>query len=126
MVRYTWCSSAFFEKNFDPSRPLSIDDLIPFEGEKNRGQCERKRVLVGHNVSFDRSYVKEQYHPEKGATRFLDTMSMHIACSGFCKKQLDAIIFEDVDQISMTNSVFKKSVKLEFKWLVFCFPFLDF
>lgn len=111
-IRYTWCSSSFFEENFDPDRPLGIDDLIPFEGKKDRGQLEKKRVLVGHNVSFDRSYVKEQYYPDKGAIRFLDTMSMHIACSGFSKKQQDAINFGDVDLMKSSGLPFKKSVKL--------------
>lgn len=121
-IRYTWCSSSFFEENFDPYRPLGIDDLIPFEDKKDRGQfSEKKRVLVGHNVSFDRSYVKEQYYPDKGAIRFLDTMSMHIACSGFSKKQQDAILFGDVDLMKSSGLPFKKSVKL-----VLDFVFLSF
>ena len=42
-----------------------MSDLIPLEsatGGRNRSSTEWvERLVVGHNVSYDRSYVKEQY-----------------------------------------------------------------
>ncbi|KFZ66852.1 DNA polymerase subunit gamma-1, partial [Podiceps cristatus] len=40
------------------------------------------RVVVGHNVAFDRAFIKEQYLIQGSRVRFLDTMSMHMAISG--------------------------------------------
>ncbi|KFQ82215.1 DNA polymerase subunit gamma-1, partial [Phaethon lepturus] len=41
-----------------------------------------ERVVVGHNVAFDRAFIKEQYLIQGSRVRFLDTMSMHMAISG--------------------------------------------
>ena len=46
------------------------------------GYFSSERVIVGHNVSFDRSYLKEQYNLNPDKTRFLDTMGLHISISG--------------------------------------------
>ena len=43
--------------------------------------------MIGHNVGFDRSFVKEQYYVNNCATKFLDTMSMHIAVAGLTNMQ---------------------------------------
>ena len=44
-------------------------------------------LVVGHNVGFDRSFVREQYYTKHCATKFLDTMSMHIAVAGLTNTQ---------------------------------------
>lgn len=84
---------------------MQLGDLIPLESKRDQGDefNRRKRLIVGHNVAFDRSYVKEQYFLEvrlifsiafvtmlflQGTElRFLDTMSMHIATSGYAHVQ---------------------------------------
>jgi len=48
------------------SRSLSTDDLIPLETcsremGANSTWNQTPRLIVGHNVSFDRSFIKEQY-----------------------------------------------------------------
>jgi hypothetical protein len=35
--------------------------LIPFESQKEAERLSKKRLIIGHNVGFDRSYIKEQY-----------------------------------------------------------------
>ncbi|CAH1393907.1 unnamed protein product [Nezara viridula] len=71
----------------------SIDNLIPLESSKktkafNLSSFVRKeKIAVGHNVSFDRSKVKEQYWIEQSGMRFLDTLSMHVCVSGVTSYQ---------------------------------------
>ncbi|RWS03724.1 DNA polymerase subunit gamma-1-like protein [Dinothrombium tinctorium] len=81
---YSWCSHRLI--NCDNIHDLSfvtdessakLHDLIPVGRN-----CEKERLFIGHNVGFDRSFVKEQYDLKIDKTRFLDTMSLHIAISG--------------------------------------------
>ena len=44
-------------------------------------------VVVGHNVSFDRIRIGSQYRIEPSGTRFVDTMSLHVALSGMTSSQ---------------------------------------
>ena len=48
---------------------------------------QKQRLVVGHNVSYDRVRIKEQYFYEGTKMRFIDTMSMHIAVSGVTSYQ---------------------------------------
>lgn len=42
----------------------------------------KPKIIVGHNVSFDRIRVKEQYWLNRTGTKFLDAMSLHVSVSG--------------------------------------------
>ncbi|KAJ0172784.1 hypothetical protein K1T71_011923 [Dendrolimus kikuchii] len=68
---------------------VTYEDLIPLEtdGGKPFGDLNRCRVVVGHNVSYDRTKIKEQYWLEKTGVRFMDTMSMHTCVSGVTSYQ---------------------------------------
>ncbi|KAK9875775.1 hypothetical protein WA026_009568 [Henosepilachna vigintioctopunctata] len=48
---------------------------------------KKPKVVVGHNVSYDRARIKEQYWLERSGTRFIDTMSLHISVSGVTSYQ---------------------------------------
>lgn len=63
------------------SETEEIDQLIPL------GPRDKHRVIVGHNVGYDRKRVKEEYHIEESKNFFLDTMSLHIAVNGMCSRQ---------------------------------------
>ncbi|XP_053320957.1 DNA polymerase subunit gamma-1 [Spea bombifrons] len=83
---YSWCSRRLIEDRFTWSSQLSLSDLIPLETSIN-SNCINKhnwteRLVVGHNVSFDRALIKEQYLIKGSKMRFMDTMSMHMAISG--------------------------------------------
>lgn len=80
---YSWCSEALLNVNNQSYliNDISLDDLIPM------GKFSNERLIVGHNVSFDRSYIKEQYLIDPDRTRFLDTMSLHICVSGLNQEQ---------------------------------------
>lgn len=43
---------------------------------------EGPKLIIGHNVSYDRARLKEQYLIKDTKVRFLDTMSLHVCVSG--------------------------------------------
>ena len=74
---YTWISPNLFDPK-PAGADLTPSDMIPVEtgGDSHR-------LIIGHNVSYDRARCSEQYRRAPASkTRFLDTMSMHIAVSG--------------------------------------------
>ncbi|KAI1787999.1 gamma DNA-directed DNA polymerase [Ganoderma leucocontextum] len=75
---YAWISPWLLGENEDPQQ------LIPF------GDQSVPRVVVGHNVSFDRKRIREEYNVEPTQTRFLDTMSLHVAVKGISSHQRGA------------------------------------
>ncbi|XP_061855317.1 DNA polymerase subunit gamma-1 isoform X1 [Colius striatus] len=83
---YSWCSRRLLEQRYSWSSHLTLADLIPLESPAGAGSAGKQdwpeRVVVGHNVAFDRAFIKEQYLIQGSQVRFLDTMSMHMAISG--------------------------------------------
>jgi DNA polymerase gamma 1 len=45
------------------------------------------RLVVGHNVSYDRARVAEEYRLQRSDCAYLDTMSMHICINGMTSGQ---------------------------------------
>lgn len=88
---YSWCSEAVTKDKFRWTRNPRLCDLIPLESSPEEHGCHlkkgRKKIVIGHNVGFDRSFVKEQYYIKKSQVRFLDTMSLHIALCGMTSFQ---------------------------------------
>ncbi|XP_029430530.1 DNA polymerase subunit gamma-1 isoform X2 [Rhinatrema bivittatum] len=83
---YSWCSKRMVEDRYTWSSQLTLSDLIPLETATTSSCLSKRnwteRLVVGHNVSFDRAHIKEQYLITGSRMRFLDTMSMHMAISG--------------------------------------------
>ncbi|KAG9308217.1 DNA polymerase family A-domain-containing protein [Chiua virens] len=61
-----------------------VQHLIPL------GDPETPRVVVGHNVSYDRQRIHEEYSLSGTRTRFMDTMSLHVAVNGISSHQRPA------------------------------------
>ncbi|KAG0641560.1 DNA polymerase family A-domain-containing protein [Tuber brumale] len=72
---YSWLSPWLLEES------KSQHHLIPF------GDMNEPRVIVGHNVGFDRARVREEYDLIQSKNCFLDTMSLHVAVNGMCSRQ---------------------------------------
>ncbi|KAF9448854.1 hypothetical protein P691DRAFT_729009 [Macrolepiota fuliginosa MF-IS2] len=72
---YSWISPWLLEETKDPNQ------LIPL------GDSAMPRVVVGHNVSYDRARVLEEYNIDGTATRYLDTMALHVAVTGISSHQ---------------------------------------
>ncbi|KLU89344.1 DNA polymerase gamma [Magnaporthiopsis poae ATCC 64411] len=51
------------------------------------GDPTQERIVVGHNVGYDRARVMEEYNLEQTRNFFIDTMSLHVAVNGMCSQQ---------------------------------------
>lgn len=51
------------------------------------GDPSKDRVIVGHNIGFDRARILEEYDVKQSRNAFLDTMSLHVAVNGMCSQQ---------------------------------------
>ena len=75
---YAWISPWLLGESEDPQQLISLGDPVT------------PRVVVGHNVSYDRGRVLEEYSLDPSANRFIDTMALHIAVSGISSHQRPA------------------------------------
>lgn len=74
---YSWTSPRLLANQQTESHKLSTKDLIPFTEAANK-----EKLVIGHNVSFDRSFLRDQYDLQDGKTKFLDTLSLHMCICG--------------------------------------------
>lgn len=51
------------------------------------GNAQTPRIIVGHNVGYDRARILEEYDLKQSKFSFLDTMSLHVAANGMCSRQ---------------------------------------
>lgn len=51
------------------------------------GNREKSRIIVGHNIGYDRARISEEYDMKQSNNFFLDTMSLHVAVNGMCSRQ---------------------------------------
>ena len=73
---YSWISP-YLTKHSD-----SNNHFIPL-GQSN----SRPRIIVGHNVGFDRARLQSEYNLRRSTNRFIDTMSLHVAVRGISSPQ---------------------------------------
>ena len=60
------------------------EHLIPIRGEEGPGEHQ---LIVGHNVSFDRCRLREEYNFAASNTYFVDTMALHTCVNGVTTTQ---------------------------------------
>jgi DNA polymerase gamma 1 len=51
------------------------------------GDTSTHRVIVGHNIGYDRARIAEEYNIAQSRNCFIDTMSLHVASNGMCSRQ---------------------------------------
>ena len=51
------------------------------------GDLTKPRVIVGHNIGYDRARIAEEYDIKQSKNAFVDTMSLHVASNGMCSRQ---------------------------------------
>ncbi|PSN59410.1 DNA polymeras-like protein gamma [Corynespora cassiicola Philippines] len=51
------------------------------------GDPTQPRIIVGHNIGFDRARIAEEYDIRQSKNSFIDTMSLHVASNGMCSRQ---------------------------------------
>lgn len=76
---YSWTSPRLLDESgkLNSTLKLSIEDLIPF-----KPSLENEKLVIGHNVGFDRSFLQDQYQLQENKTKFLDTLSLHMCICG--------------------------------------------
>lgn len=72
---YAWISPWLLGESEDPMH------LVPL------GDPAKERIIVGHNIGYDRARIKEEYSLTQSRNFFLDTMSLHVAVNGMCSHQ---------------------------------------
>jgi len=78
---YCWLSPHLLYSTPFPPGPPTADTMVPLGSDSN------PRLVLGHNVSYDRIRLGEEYRLEGSGTRFLDTMALHIAVAGMTSSQ---------------------------------------
>lgn len=87
---YSWLSPWLLQEG---ERCSEKDHLIPFgPSEANLRAKQPARLLIGHNVGYDRARIQDEYSLERSNIRFLDTMSLHVATRGISSPQRGAWI----------------------------------
>lgn len=81
---YAWLSPWLLGETTDKAQ------LIPFGPNKDDCSNVPARLLIGHNVSYDRGRVRDDYCLKRGNLRWLDTMSLHVATRGISNPQRGA------------------------------------
>ena len=51
------------------------------------GDPAKPRIIVGHNIGYDRARTREEYSLAQSKNYFMDTMSLHVAVNGMCSRQ---------------------------------------
>lgn len=51
------------------------------------GDPAQARIVVGHNIGYDRARIAEEYDLQQSKNFFIDTMSLHVAVNGMCSRQ---------------------------------------
>lgn len=115
---YAWISPDLIEKKTRVgTKKYSTDKLIPFEsnsktsGSKPKPEFKKEKVVIGHNVSYDRARIKEQYWLTRTGLRFLDTLSLHVCVSGITRYQRSLLkseqdlVDESWSSVSSLNSL---------------------
>lgn len=75
-------SQTFDTHVFTPSALVPMESSREEYGHKLNQHQKKPKIIVGHNVSYDRIRIKEQYWLNGTGARFLDTMSLHVCVSG--------------------------------------------
>ncbi|XP_053699341.1 DNA polymerase subunit gamma-1, mitochondrial [Sabethes cyaneus] len=90
---YSWTSSNLLDQQtpFGEGHRYQLKELIPMESKPEDSPTDGKfrlpKIVVGHNVSYDRARIREQYWLESTGMRFVDTMSLHVCVSGVTSYQ---------------------------------------
>lgn len=51
------------------------------------GRPDKARIVIGHNIGYDRARIAEEYDVKQSKNFFIDTMSLHVAVNGMCSRQ---------------------------------------
>ncbi|KAL2048134.1 hypothetical protein N7G274_000045 [Stereocaulon virgatum] len=86
------------------------------------GNRDQARIVIGHNIGYDRARIAEEYDVRQSKNFFLDTMSLHVAVNGMCSRQRPTWMKHKKnrdmrDKIASENNSVELSALLENKML---------
>ena len=85
---YSWVSPRLVRKQYTEWNKQDLirdrTHLIPIRADADTSP---HRIIVGHNVSFDRSRLREEYNLAESNTYFVDTMALHMCVNGVTTTQ---------------------------------------
>lgn len=85
---YAWVSPLLVRKQYRDWNKQDLirnrTHLIPIRADDD---TTTHRIIVGHNVSFDRSRLREEYNLAESNTYFVDTMALHMCVNGVTMSQ---------------------------------------
>lgn len=86
------------------------------------GDPSQPRIVVGHNIGYDRQRVAEEYDIKQTRNFFVDTMSLHVAVNGMCSRQRPTWMKHKKnrdlrDKLSEANNSIELTTMLENKML---------
>ena len=85
---YSWVSPRLVKELDDQWHKTDLirkrEHLIPIREAEGPGE---HRIIVGHNVSFDRCRLREEYNLAASNTYFVDTMALHMCVNGVTTSQ---------------------------------------
>lgn len=86
------------------------------------GDMSKPRIIVGHNIGYDRARVQEEYNIKQSRNFFVDTMSLHVAVNGMCSQQRPTWMRHKKnrdlrDKVANDNNAVELSALLESKML---------
>jgi DNA polymerase gamma 1 len=84
-------NSASTSSSITTPAPISTSPLpFPSTSSLLESPNDPPRLLIGHNVLYDRARVGSEYTLRRPATRWLDTQSLHVATAGLTNPQRPA------------------------------------
>lgn len=89
----------------------SFEHLIPLD------TTGKERVIIGHNVGYDRARIAEEYSLKESKAFFLDTMALHIAASGMCSRQRPRWLQHRKQQQSEDEQEEMKQTEMDDPWV---------
>ncbi|KAK4701746.1 DNA polymerase gamma 1, partial [Phenoliferia sp. Uapishka_3] len=93
---YGWCSPWLTGDDVEPNHLIPFNETAQENESENLGskliesEDSSPRLLIGHHVLFDRARVSSEYTLRRPSTRWLDTLSLHVAVSGLTSPQRPA------------------------------------
>ncbi|KAK0563397.1 DNA-directed DNA polymerase gamma mip1 [Tilletia horrida] len=92
----------------------SNEHLVPFgsltEGSQNTTAA---RLIVGHNVGYDRARILDEYSIERPSIRYLDTMSLHVAIRGISSPQRPAYMKKRKERQAAAEALAKEEREMK-------------
>ncbi|KAL3953621.1 hypothetical protein ACCO45_011577 [Purpureocillium lilacinum] len=87
-----WVRQSGWTKYYPDGRTEQVDapdeEMLCFDTEALWKESPfSARIIVGHNVGYDRARVREEYDIKQSWNAFIDTMSLHVAVNGMCSQQ---------------------------------------